>query len=271
MLTSYLPVYLYIYSLQVISLIIPYVLVQYIDYSTLPPYLQSRLPGLLWPLHWEGSDRESQTPAHPLEKQEGSSECTNTPTPRALLAPYKLISSTLHNITVLLTFGLCSPLLSLAIACTVFLKIQQWCFLIGRFCWLRGQAFEAEVNTSDRAIEALQLAVKSSEPYFYVGVWPLIYVSCLFFICLCWDMAGDKVGWNHSYWVVFAAIAAQLVVALCLHYTRQTKRPTDAAPLIIANNGNNPREPVDIIPNILLSKDLLDPDENEKCRQEMEM
>jgi hypothetical protein len=118
-LTSYIPVHMYSISLQVMSTIVSLVIIfsssNMVQY---PRWLLALFPGVCWPAHWqtvEGSARD-------LEEK-----------PIRLIKPHQIISRTMNNIIMLLSFGLCSPVLCCYITVSISVHLFSWLMLVGRF------------------------------------------------------------------------------------------------------------------------------------------
>jgi hypothetical protein len=120
LLTSYLPVHMYSISLQVMFTIVTLIIVFWSSSrAEHPRWLLSSFPGVCWPSQSIGID---------LEKR---------PT---MIKPHQIISKTMNNIILLLSFGLCSPVLCAFIALSICLHLCSWLMLIGRFVSVRTDA-----------------------------------------------------------------------------------------------------------------------------------
>jgi hypothetical protein len=230
-LTSYIPVYLYSYSFQLIGICLRTLLFSCLDYSVFPSFIQRSLPGLVWPFHWKINS-------------------TLIP-PSIIIQPHRIISPIMNSMMILLTFGLCSPILAVMITLTICLSSYKWLYYIGRFCIIRIEkkmnlihnANEENSTDGDRQSHQSTLEIKQFEPnpmrmgngkeyddslrveyfssvsledeylttverslgdtdgYYLGSVWPILCTSSFFITCLCWDMAGDHVGWQKALWV----------------------------------------------------------------------
>jgi hypothetical protein len=117
LLTSYIPVHMYSISLQVIlSIVILIIVFWSSSRAENPPWLLSLFPGVCWPSKRMDID---------LEKQ---------PT---MIEPHQIISRTMNHIILLLSFGLCSPVLCAFIAVSISVHLCSWLMLIGRFVSVR--------------------------------------------------------------------------------------------------------------------------------------
>ena len=120
-LTSYIPVFLLGYSIQ---LLLTFVMLASLSYMRhVPRSVREVLHGVVFPEYWrQGGD---------VSVANRASVSSN---PRVLLDTRTIFcNDVFNNWLVMLTFGLCSPVLAVAIACSVLLKMSLWTFLLGRF------------------------------------------------------------------------------------------------------------------------------------------
>jgi hypothetical protein len=127
LLTSYIPVHMYSISLQVLFTIVTLVIAFSSDWAQHPSWLLSLFPGVCWPSHWQ--------------KVGGSIDLQKKPV--RLISPHQIISRTMSNIILLLSFGLCSPVLCVFIAVSICVHLLSWLVLIGRFVSVRLDALHA--------------------------------------------------------------------------------------------------------------------------------
>jgi hypothetical protein len=116
LLTAYVPVFLLGYSIQLMLALIVPVTLAYLPFGSISPSVRRMFHGIIWPEYW---------------LQEGNTVCIST----SVLLKMRSIfcNDVLNNWLVLMTFGLCSPVLAVAIVCSVLLKMSLWMLLIGRF------------------------------------------------------------------------------------------------------------------------------------------
>lgn len=220
LLTSYIPVYIYTFCLQIFEMTIRIFLYSMYDYSSFPQILLTHLPGIVWPFHWR----------LPVLHQ---------PRPSTLLKVDKIITPIMNNLVILVTFGVCSPLLAFVIILTIYLTGQHWLFLIGRFFLLRiensalifgenehegcvqeilsienapslasrdslkdkEERYSKLFYPNDEYLLLVNSILEQTSGYYSICLWPILITSSLFFTCLAWDMAGDRVGWQGALWV----------------------------------------------------------------------
>jgi hypothetical protein len=197
LLTSYLPIYMYSISLQIMSTFVKLMIIFAANASPQSfPWIKNWLPAICWPLDW--NTREVI-----LNNFSQSQPCR-------LVEPYRIITSVMENLMLLLSFGLCCPVLSLSIMINVCLHGSCWLMLIGRFLsscldqWTivlspsPGHVFTREkqsnddIHKRDFLIALLTQQLQCVNASLVVCKWPLILTSCAFVTVLSWDMVGIK-------------------------------------------------------------------------------
>lgn len=142
-------------------------------------------PGIMWPDNWlqegpEGfSDVEVEANKYIIAR------------PKRLLNIKTIMGYFSNAAVVLLTFGLCSPYLAMAIIASTTVTVGMWLMFLGRFTHYRVYGIP---KYEDHALISLDTQVSEAIGLIKVCVWPVVNSSCLFFAFLCWDMAGDEVG-----------------------------------------------------------------------------
>jgi hypothetical protein len=138
-----------------------------------------------------------------------------------------LLSSILQQLVLLVTFGITSPPLAIAVLVTIVSLTWQWQIFIGRYLlyastWTShhhgevhqtSRSPEAESETIDgnhvevgRSASTPELVTVTGETLLensvqgvWLGpvqsVWTMIDISALFFSVLLFDIAGDEIGW----------------------------------------------------------------------------
>jgi Leucine-rich repeat (LRR) protein len=214
LLAAYLPVYIYIYSIQIVLYpLATYLLSKYVPYPRLPHWVQAKLPGIIWPLHWAASEHLT------AEKIQQQGQKLEIATARRLLKTDDLMTRYLQGVLVLITFGLCCPPLAMAIALSMYLSLVQLRCVIGRFVLLRhpdliegGQHHAPEalepqsLASADASLGALKSGIMNLDRSFHQTAWIVVWTSCFFYVVLCWDIAGDEVGWERAVWVPLTAM-----------------------------------------------------------------
>jgi hypothetical protein len=119
LLTSYLLVYMYSISLQIFSLLMRLILVFSTNFTQHPNWFMKLFPGIYWPSKWKSDNQSSR-------------DVPRTKSPR-LLRPAQIISGAMYHMILLLSFGLCSPVLAGYITFSLCANMCCWLVLIGRF------------------------------------------------------------------------------------------------------------------------------------------
>lgn len=204
LLTSYLPVYMYSITLQLISIFLRMTFIFSSHIFKFPESLMDKSVGVYWPLHWNTFH-------------------VNSPSPRRMIESYQVISFIMSNLILLLSFGLCSPVLSFYLSLSISVNLCCWLMLIGRFISLQ-QRFGEEnknhtINELCRKEKILllldeQIRMEGIQSSLLICKWPIICISCLFITLLSWDIVGDQVGWYEGLWVPITGVAMISVVWL---------------------------------------------------------
>lgn len=235
-LTSFIPVLMLGYSIQLLLTILAFAFLPYVPYVSMSHVVLKIFHGVICPDYWlQGGDLLVVNKA--LVKRD----------PRVLLKIQTVFcNDVLNNWLLMLTFGLFSPVLAAAIACVVVLKMFLWVFLIGRFtrCALQaGCVGGTTITTATVATKSIDgtAAVAAADdqngcdvvhfslaalaaaytPLFEVlarAFWRLVWCSALFVSLLGWDMAADDVGWLRSLWIPLVSFGYTLVLRGVAHY-----------------------------------------------------
>ena len=210
LLTSYIPVFLLVYSIQILVPIVYICLFTTTMYTSVPKLLRKVIQGVFWPDYWLKNETVTDMSAGggPTQAQEGRAE------PVKLLKAERIISSDiLSHLLLFFTFGMCSPFLSLAIVLAASLKQRMWIMLLGRFLALRADLNPPHGNDdstsvgdtrndagadTDAATSALGAACVPVLDKVTHCVWPIIWTSTGFFSLLGWDILGDTLPWRQS-------------------------------------------------------------------------
>jgi hypothetical protein len=134
---------------------------------------------------------------------------------RKLIKVDNIVCDLLHHIGILLTFGLCCPVLAILISVYVSMYVLTLLLVLGRFLmWLDSN------KAKDYSVisEALELA--SYDVSLYIGncMWEVVFMTSVFFALLCWDMASDKVYWKQAVWIPVITFAIPMVMWLCYFF-----------------------------------------------------
>jgi hypothetical protein len=221
LLATYLPVYCYLYSIQLLTVPLnTLLLASQVPYTHLPHWARSKLSGVLWPHHWYATSGGGK----------GDEGVKERPTSRSLLTRDTVVNKYAEDILNLITFGLCCPLLGLAISLSMSLNLLIQRGLIGRFLLAREELAYAPHSSSspppprssdwraisssssslsvapDLALLALNQSLLDLDSSYYHLLWVVLWSSCFFIAFLCWDIAGDTLGALESIWLPFLAV-----------------------------------------------------------------
>ena len=143
-LASYIPVFLLGYSIQLLLPLCVLMSLTYLPYESISPCVRHMLHGLLWPEYWLRQESHVRTLNQNLVHND----------PTVLLKIRTIFcNDVFNNWLLVLTFGLCSPVLAVAIVCSVVLNMSLWVLLIGRFTsHLAGDLVATAATTTATAI-----------------------------------------------------------------------------------------------------------------------
>jgi hypothetical protein len=217
-LTSYIPVYIYIYVMSiVINILSTYIFCNYINYSNYPTTIQNELMGVMWPEHDWTTNSDSSATMIKLSPQNLF---------RKLLKADKIISDILHHICIMIIFGLCCPVLAITISVYVTIKVFILLVVIGRFVTLLNEHINSNksnstsLNDKNTLWKAFELSCSDIDMYINNCIWEVVFMSSLFYALLCWDMASDRSYWNKVLWIPITAISLPLAMWLLLKLFR---------------------------------------------------
>jgi hypothetical protein len=244
-LTAYIPVYLLTYCFKIIvPALVSYVLATFVRYEQLSPLLRSRVRGILWPSYWPSTRSEmvssslhsgvspvadissleehlvhESTFVRPMSAQsnqiiDGAMEQSDLSTSELLYKPAKVFGSIAQDFCILFTFGLCSPVLALAVGLYSLISILHTRIMISRFVHLR-QSSSLPGEGEDEALSILERLLSGMVQDFHQMIWPIVWSSCFFIAFLCWEISGDSIGWEKSLWVPITTV----LVAVAIHLT----------------------------------------------------
>jgi hypothetical protein len=256
-LTTYLPIFMYMYMFH---LALPFVmfLMSCIKFQTFPArFIRIKLPGLWWPHYWLKNSEEMLT----FEDEDSiSNDVKGVATPRRMINCKTVVTQIIHHLCVLLTFGLCSPQLAIAVMCAILVTSDLLQLMIGRFVHFRlhslvGEGVSSllvalELASTDHALCALSEQLTETIILVKGCYVPILTTSTLFVCFICFDMSGDVHGWRDSLWVpiTFACLYVALAVGRrslrkYFYFTTKKKNPSmfdcDGNHNSGGGNGNN--------------------------------
>lgn len=252
LLTSYLPIYMYSMTLQILSLVLKFLTIIYFGghQEGVPSWLLRFISPICFP-------SSSLSNATSLANHS-----------RKFIDPTSIIFSVMYNVTIFFTFGLCSPILGCYIIVYVTLQCSFWLIMVGRFIDFvhRKDQENPDPRTSSylyssKSVDDIEIRemscieMKINEKFdqnalneestfgpflyqnsalplqnidcisilnnqvghvgqlLYIARWPVVYTSCLFMTLLSWDIAGDAIGWYAAIWIPFTGLL--MLVFLC--------------------------------------------------------
>lgn len=165
------------------------------------------VPAILWPLASEETLRDSVSSVNSKDPITSAS---------MLFKRDNIAVSLMQHISLLITFGLCSPILGIAIVLVTCFSITQWSILIARFVIIRK---EHNQTTKDEVLESLNSIIGDTAVCFKSMLWIVLWTSCLFFAFLCWDISADVVGWIPSIWIPITAFLSLPLIWFCFIFS----------------------------------------------------
>ena len=235
---SYIPVFLLGASIQLVLPVIVLATIKFIPYSAIPLRLRSAMSfGVYYPEHWLNDDRRE-----------------DLHNPMVLLnTKILLCNHVLYSWVVLLTFGLFSPVLAVAVSCSVFMKIITWQVLVGRFTMRILESRKIENNSTIRkgdtgsdihyALLALSKTTLPLGKALEGSFWRIFALSALFVGIICWDIAADENDWYGVIWIPTLAMAYTLVLyvlAIFLYVDKPEKSLVETPQITILKPTHNP-------------------------------
>jgi hypothetical protein len=242
LLVSYIPVYMYSVSFQLLSIALKLIMASSFSFYLPEMLLIKWFAPITWPLHLTDQLKKILT-SHPLTSSV------------QLIKPHQIISNVISHLILLLSFGLCSPVLGCYITLSVCVSLCCWLMMIGRFVFYRLTVSHSSVSVTTTSVSSMQenldtaqlnpislstdSGVEDKSPtkdtslrsvtgdtfldllnHQVCGVssslvvckWPVISTSCFFVTLLCWEMVGDEVGWQGGLWVPIVGVVMLLAI-----------------------------------------------------------
>jgi hypothetical protein len=151
LLTSYIPVFIYTYLFH---LMLPFSIfvMSCISYTTIPSKLRTKFPGIFWPDHWVTNEADRLTFG---ESEAVEREVAGVATGRKLINIKTIVTQMVHHMCVLLTFGMCSPLLALVVITSIVVTSDLLRMLLARFVHYRMEALLCEEKKACASLNLL--------------------------------------------------------------------------------------------------------------------
>ena len=242
LLRAYIPVYIYVYSWLFCKSCYFLPFWSSFEYDRLPHWVQKKVVGLIWPYIWCQTIKSTCSPS----RTDAQSVLElKTPSAKRLLSFKSIASSDIfRHVAVLLTFGICSPVLGLLIAVVVALQLRCWVALLGRFAYCRTHLWhehnslkagndvsatiiscdssqndltkksppivnsQFNLQTKDLAFDCICDGIVPLSRLFDQCCLPILWSSAAFVGGIAWDMSSDEQGWLVGCW---APISCSLV------------------------------------------------------------
>jgi hypothetical protein len=255
LLSAYIPIFFYIYLSEDLLLVASTTLLTQVDYQSLPSWLRGRFDGLLWPRHWvevasllrsrsqsftnaiHSSARQSADSAAVID-DEGPLFSFDSKTRTELFHVESLVNKQTQDLLLFATFGLTCPLLGGLILSSIALRILRDQIIIGRYLsyseQVQGQSpvrerEEEKQKTLSPSVVLLSESLGHIGRAYHYRLWVIVWSSCLFFCFLCWDIAGDEVGFLRAVWVPLACFGYVTLVRLVIRWQRWQNQIRDTA------------------------------------------
>ena len=206
-------------------------------------FVKIKLPGIWWPNYWLKSNADMLS----FDDEElAKSKSKGIPTPRKLINSKTIITQITHHICILLTFGMCSPQLALAVICAIVVTSKLLQYMIGRFTHFRLNSLEQErrmvmtgsanihlnLVKTDYALCALSEQLTETLILVKTCFFPVLTTSALFMCLICFEMSGDVNGWRKSLWIpiTFACLYVAIIVGrrilrMSIHLSTRRNNP----------------------------------------------
>jgi hypothetical protein len=213
LLTSYIPVLIIAYAIQLVSsFAVSAMLSQAGLVCDVSKIIHAKVnKGIIWPEFWATEDAFHAS---------HNKDCLDKDPALLLNTKAVLCFDILSSFMVLLSFGICSPMLAVATTCVLVSKMKVLTLLVGRFTAVlsdesHGGSENGEVHM---AIKSLARVLFPLSEVMRRAFWLIAWFSALFIAMVCWDIAADDVGWEDALWLPLAAVgypALLYVVDFC--------------------------------------------------------
>ena len=200
-LTSYIPVYIFVYVIQVCVTISLVAISNSVEYKHLPEWVVGRVQGVLWSEHeWV---------------------CSRSCPGEVMKATKIICFDILNHLAVLATFGISSPYLVLILYLAVTLKLYMWRVKIGQFVYQRTATKCSPgggdiKRIDDDGVSVLQLDCLQIMVMIEENLRPIIVCSAAFYFFICWDMTSDDLGWRASFWAPVSIFVLTILLLFIL-------------------------------------------------------
>lgn len=212
LLTTYIPVYIFMFSLQIIMSPMTVLVMGGMDYSSMWVQWRRLSHGIVWPARWskESCTRSVSVTSH---SDSGGADSSCIASPDLLFKSDTFQLSIMKHLMVLLTFGFCSPFLGIVLAFSLVSEVSVCLLLVSRFVRHRlgTEDISRVTEVNDHALVALSGVKVRIIRVFQFCFRPILISSSLFFAFIGWDMAGDDSDWRQGSWAPLLVLGALLV------------------------------------------------------------
>ena len=208
----YVPIYLYVYVFFSFGIPFGYVVLATTPSEKFYDFMLYVLPGILWPRD-ENPERF-----------------------QFLFDPDDVTASQLQHLTTLLTFGVVSPCLAVAISITMCMEMYTWQVLLGRYVTQRQEKMESDRESKTEAEVKLEflhtfgnLNKTCTEAWrrpLSCG-WLVFWVSALFFIFVTYDISTDTSTLSTSAWLPVLIVSVPFFLWVYKKKNLQFLKPED--------------------------------------------
>jgi hypothetical protein len=217
LLTTYIPVYVFMFSFQILVPILVMFVFSRVDYFLVRVQWRQVTHGILWPAHWSKHDgghvHASAAKTAGTNDHEEASQCASA---SSLVKSVDFQLSIMNHLMILLTFGFCSPFLGFILVTSLLVEIYLMMLLVSRFVEHRVGTMDLSgvLEVDDHALVVLgQVQIRIARIFSHC-VWPLLASSALFFAFISWDMSSDASDWKKGSWAPMLSISTLLVARI---------------------------------------------------------
>jgi hypothetical protein len=214
LLTSYIPVLIIGYSIQLVWCFLMPILVFQASKWLNPTEISYRqiVGGVSWPEFWLDNNNNNNNADNSNSDLEDRKKEALENDPTILLNSQSFLCfDVLNNMLIMLTFGLCSPILAAAVACVAVAKTNMVRLLVGRFTAVLRKDDSRSPNVHFALVALTKLPFPLRE-VLRESFWLIVWISSCLFSLMCWDIASDDVGLVVSIWIPITVICYPIIL-----------------------------------------------------------
>ena len=209
---SFLPVFILSYSIRAFVQPLLLLCLMYVIKSDNNPIAITMFPSILWP---------TRSHRHELRK---------------VMLPGAVVTHLLHDIAVMATFGVVSPLCCIVVAVSVCCSTLLWNIVVGRYLLIKSrQSMSCSSDTQDgsfdsggvvpintTSVSASHMALEKACRGVWQGpmnaVWIIVDTACVFFSLVFIDIAGDGMGALQAFLKIsLPTLSITIALRFCFH------------------------------------------------------